>query len=89
MEKNKINEIKDIFFSKALEEIYFSKEDKEKILNQKRIYLEDIFPTINDKEIIQQLLKYEEQNHILNERRLKLLYNRGFDDALKLTLLIN
>ncbi len=84
----KRDNIKNILFSMALKKIYFNKEDKEKILNQKRIYLEDIFQVIDNKDIIGKLMQYEEQNHTLTEKRLKLFYKQGFDDALNLVKLL-
>ena len=33
-------------------------------------------------------MQYEEQNHTLTEKRLKLFYKQGFDDALNLVKLL-
>lgn len=82
------NDIKDILFSKALKEVFLSKEDKKNSLNEERIYLDNIFPLIDNKKTIQLLQQYEEQSHTLNEKRLYLFYQQGFDDALSLIKLL-
>lgn len=69
-------------FLKRQEEIHISKEEQEKILNESKIYLHTIIESIQNEEIQQKLLKYEEQNSKLNAKYDELFYKRGFKDAL-------
>ncbi len=71
-------------FSKREEEITLTKEEQEKILQESKIYLNDIIKQIDDENIQLNLLKYEEQNNRINSKYDELFYKRGFKDALTL-----
>ena len=55
-------------FSKREEEITLTKEEQEKILQESKIYLNDIIKQIDDENIQLNLLKYEEQNNRINSK---------------------
>ena len=71
-------------FSKREEEITLTKEEQEKILQESKIYLNDIIKQNDDENIQLNLLKYEEQNNRINSKYDELFYKRGFKDALTL-----
>ena len=70
--------------SKREEEITLTTEEQEKILQESKIYLNDIIKQIDDENIQLNLLKYEEQNNRINSKYDELFYKRGFKDALTL-----
>ena len=75
-----------ILFEKHEEEINLTKDDQERILKEKKIYLQDIINKIDDSEIQHELLKYEEQQSKINAIYDELFYEIGFKDALQLNL---
>ncbi len=73
--------VMNILLTKREEEINLSKEEQEKILNDKKIYLSEIVDKIENEEIQKELLKYEEQQSKINAIYDELFYKAGFKDA--------
>lgn len=69
------------YFQKMLEQMPRTSQEKEKILNEKRIYLDDVIKLIDDNNIVQMLLAYEEQTNALTFHKLQLMYKAGFKYA--------
>lgn len=79
-----MNNVLEILFNKCEEEIVLSKEEQEKILQEPKIYLQDIIDKINNENVALDLLRYEEQQNKVNAVYSELFYKRGFKDALSL-----
>lgn len=73
----------DILLSKREEEINLSKKEQENILEEKKIYLDDIIKKIDNEEIQNELLHYEEQQSKINAVYDELFYRAGFRDGQK------
>ena len=73
----------DILFQKREEEINLTKEEQEEILEEKKIYLQNIIKKIDNEEIQNELLHYEEQQSKINAVYDELFYKAGFKDGQK------
>ncbi len=76
--------IVELAFNKRSEEIILSKEKQERILGDKKIYLQDIINKIDNPDIQNNLLKYEEQQNAMDTVYSKLFYKAGFQDGLSI-----
>ena len=74
--------IVELAFNKRVEEINLSKEEQEKIIGHKKIYLQDILDKIVNPDIQTNLLKYEEQQNMIYTAYSELFYKAGFQDGL-------
>lgn len=73
--------VMNILLQKREEEINLTKEEQEKILGSTKIYLQDIINKIDNSEIQEELLKFEEQQSKINAIYDELFYKAGFKDA--------
>lgn len=80
--KNEKEKTFNILFAQREQEICLSNEQKQKILGEKRVHLDEIIKKIDDDELKEKLEKHEEQNNILNAEYIRLFYLQGFKDAL-------
>lgn len=79
-----MEDIMKIAFNKRLEEINLSKEEQEKIVGHKKIYLDEIIRKINSNNIRKDLLNYEEQQNKIDTVYSELFYRAGFQDGLSI-----
>lgn len=73
--------VMNILLAKREEEISLNKEEQLKILEEDKIYLDDIIKKIDNEEIQNELLQYEEQQNKLSTAYTELFYKQGFKDA--------
>lgn len=73
--------VMNILLQKREEEIILTKEEQLKILKEDKIYLQDIIKKIDDSEIQNELLKFEEQQSKINTIYSEIFYKQGFKDA--------
>ena len=73
--------VMNILLQKREEEINLNKEEQLKILEEDKIYLDDIIKKIDNEEIQNELLHYEEQQNKLSTADTELFYKQGFKDA--------
>lgn len=73
--------VMNILLAKREEEIILTKEEQLKILKEDKIYLQDIIKKIDDSEIQNELLKFEEQQSKINTIYSEIFYKQGFKDA--------
>ena len=73
--------VMNILLQKREEEINLTKEEQLKILEENKIYLDDIINKIDNEDIQSELLRYEEQQNKLNTAYTELFYTQGFKDA--------
>lgn len=73
--------VMNILLSKREEEINLPKEEQEKILGSTKIYLSEIINKIDNEDIQNELLRYEEQQNKLSTAYTELFYTQGFKDA--------
>ena len=74
--KNDKDGISDILFKKREEEIFINRKEQEYIIGEKLIDLTDIIVLTNDKNLINNLYKYEEQNNLISAEYIEIFYKQ-------------